>query len=227
MDAPVQDPRELGASLAQVAQANRWFGGVGPLRRALDPLRRGGRDVLLLDVGAGNGEVAAGLARWGSRGGGRWRAVALDLHRQTVRVARDRVEGAADVVQGDGLRLPFRDGSVDVAVAVLVLHHLDDGPAATLVAEMARVARWGILVNDLERHAVSHFLARCLAATLWRRNRLTRHDGPLSVLRGFTPRELLEIGERAGLREPRVSRHLPWRLLLRGHGRAGGPGNAT
>ncbi|MEN3335335.1 MAG: hypothetical protein V7641_4700, partial [Blastocatellia bacterium] len=43
---------------------------------------------------------------------------------------------------------------------------------------------------------------------------LTRYDGPASVLRGFTAREMARHAERAGLRHVRVRRRLPYRLAL-------------
>jgi hypothetical protein len=40
-----------------------------------------------------------------------------------------------------------------------------------------------------------------------------RHDGPVSVLRAFTARELLAIARRAGI-PARVHRSFPYRLVL-------------
>jgi hypothetical protein len=57
--------------------------------------------------------------------------------------------------------------------------------------------------------------ARLLAATWWRRNRLTRHDGPLSVLRSFTRAELQQLAVRAGLGN-RVERRFFQRIVLIG-----------
>jgi len=223
LDAVEQDPAELAASLSQVSQANRLFGGTRALYRHLAPHRRRGEKLLLLDVGAGNGDTALDLVAWAARREAPWRAVALDPHTATARVATARVGNrrAVSVVQGNGLQLPFPDGAVDVAVAVLVLHHLRDEETVALVAEMSRVARRLVLVNDLERHPVNHALARLMAATLWRRNRITRNDAPLSVLRSFTPVEMLDIGRAAGLGSPRVVRHLPFRLVLEGIPRGG------
>jgi hypothetical protein len=53
-----------------------------------------------------------------------------------------------------------------------------------------------------------------LAATWWRRNRLTRHDGPLSVLRAFTPAELRAAAEAAGLETLELRRAFFYRLTL-------------
>lgn len=213
LDAPSHDPDELARSLEQVAQVNRWLGGTMAHRRHLAPRVRAGAALRVLDVGTGNGDTMRALGAWARRRGAQWRGVGVELSAQCARIARDRVR---TVVRGDALRLPFADGSFDVVLCTLTLHHFSDGDAAALVREMARVSHGLVLVNDLERSAPNYWGARALAATLWRGNSITRNDGPLSVLRSFTPPELLEVGKRAGLRGARVRRHFPWRIVLEG-----------
>jgi len=219
LDAPDgHDLRELEASLAHVHGVNRWLGGLRALRRHLRPLLGERSPVWILDVGTGAGAVPAALHRWARRRGADWRFVGLDLHPQMLHLARaGRREGrSVTFVQGDALRLPFRDHAFTAACCTLTLHHFDDEDAVRLLRELARVSRHLVLVNDLERHPLNHLGARLLACTVWRSNPLTRHDGPLSVLRAFRPGELLELGRRAGLRNPRVARHVPYRLVLTG-----------
>nr|NIP60947.1 methyltransferase domain-containing protein [Gemmatimonadota bacterium]NIR81337.1 methyltransferase domain-containing protein [Gemmatimonadota bacterium]NIT90173.1 methyltransferase domain-containing protein [Gemmatimonadota bacterium]NIU34000.1 methyltransferase domain-containing protein [Gemmatimonadota bacterium]NIV64322.1 methyltransferase domain-containing protein [Gemmatimonadota bacterium] len=127
---------------------------------------------------------------------------------------RTRGIGGVHVVRGDGCRLPFATGSFDVAITVLTLHHFDDADVREVLGEMGRVARERVVANDLERCLPNYVGARLLATTLWRRDPLTRHDGPASVLRSFTPAELRAAGEEAGLRDVRVRRRFPWRLVL-------------
>jgi len=105
---------------------------------------------------------------------------------------------------------------VDVALCTLTLHHFRNEDALRLLREAARVARVRVVVSDLERTRAAWLGARLLSATLWRTNPITRHDGPLSVRRAFRTGELEELGRRAGLRDVRVRRHLPWRLSLVG-----------
>ena len=52
---------------------------------------------------------------------------------------------------GDGRSLPYPDRSFDVAHASLVVHHCTPDEAVALLREMARVARLGVVVNDLDR----------------------------------------------------------------------------
>lgn len=214
LDDEGHDPEELAHSLGQVAGVNRWLGGNRALRRHLRPFLEGDEPVRLLDVGTGNGETLDDLLGWARRKGRAWTGIGIDRSAAVARVAGRA--SRAPTVRGDALALPFGTGSVDVALCTLTLHHFPEDDAVLLLREMKRVARRTVLVNDLERHRLNHLGARLLAATVWRGNRLTRHDGPLSVLRSFTAGELLELGRRAGLRSPTVRRHAPWRLVLEG-----------
>jgi hypothetical protein len=79
---------------------------------------------------------------------------------------------------------------------------------------MHRVSRIGLIVNDLARSRTALLGARLLAATVWRTHPVTRHDGPLSVRRAFTPGELRDLAARAGFRTAAVHAHLPFRVAL-------------
>lgn len=218
LDAPRHDPDELRAALGAVARVNRWFGGTAAVRSHLRELRDRKEDLSILDVGTGDGQMLLELVRWGQARGGEWRGIGLDLHAQVARIAARNLEtiSGLGIVRGDALALPFADDAFDVVLSTLTLHHLEHSRAVKAVAEMARVARRRLLVNDLHRHPVNYALAALLSWTLWRGDRLTRHDGPVSVLRSFTPGELREVGREAGLGMPRVRRHFPYRIVLEG-----------
>lgn len=214
LDGDGHDPVELAESLDQVAQVNALLGGHRSLRPWIAGLAREvGPELDLLDVGTGNGRTLRELGAWAAGRGIRVRAVGVDASRDAARLAR---AGGSAVVRADGLRLPWPDDTFDAAFCCLTLHHFDDEAAVGLVREMGRVARRLVLVSDLERSRFHWWGARLLAATVWRGNRLTRTDGPHSVRRSFTADELAAVGGAAGLRDVRVERYLPWRLLLAG-----------
>lgn len=213
LDATSHDLDELAHSLAQVAAVNRWLGGVRGLVRHLRPLLAL-RAPRLLDVGTGDGATLREIVQWAAARGRRWRAAGLDHHPDVIAVAGR--SATVSLVRADALALPFPDRSFDAVFCSLFLHHFEDTEAERVLREMARVSRGLVLVSDLERSTLHHLGARILAGTVWRRNRLTRHDGPLSVLRAFTREELAGLGQAAGLRRPQVRRYTPWRLVLEG-----------
>ena len=212
LDDPVQEPDELAHSLDQVAAVNRWLGGSRATLAHLRRLARAPGSVRVLDVGTGNARSLEEALDDLRLRGVRCRGVGVDSSPTAARIAAARAR--CPIVRADGLDLPFPDGAFDVVLCTLTLHHFSDPDATSLLAEMRRVCRGAVVVNDLERSRWNHAAARVLAATVWRTNRLTRHDGPLSVLRSFTAPELAELARRAGFSRRRVHRHFPWRLVL-------------
>jgi SAM-dependent methyltransferase len=194
-----------------VAAVNRWLGGGRALIHHLGEwIQAGARTVL--DVGTGEGDLPRAVKHWAGRRGYPVRLTLLDVHPQIACLAAERT--GLDTVVADGARLPFRDGSFDVVLLSMTLHHAEGPAQARLLEEMRRVSRRHLLVGELHRAWPNYLGARLLAATIWRRNALTRHDGPLSVLRGFTPGELRRIASDAGLAGARVHRHPFYRLVL-------------
>jgi len=198
----------MAGALEKIGGFTRGFGGVRAVRRQLR--RFPGASVL--DVGAGDLSLIASLARGLNAG----RLVGVDSHADAVAVAGRTValtQGLA-VVHADGRSLPFADGSFDLVVSTLTLHHLDDRGATRLLAEMARVARRAVFVWDLERSLVALGGAIVLAGTVWRSDPVVRNDAPLSVRRAFTAGELTRRAQEAGLGDVRVRRAWPARLEL-------------
>ncbi len=224
LDAAKHEPAQLDLTLDHLAAVNRWLGGT---RVVLKHLRQwlpegecggGGRCSRVLDVGTGAGDIPRAIVGWAAK-----ERRVVDVHGVDIQVpiafrARDRCasESSIRVAVADGMRLPFADNTFDVATSSMTLHHLDDSDTHAFVAELSRVSTRVVIINDLERHPINYYGARVLAATVWRTDRYTRHDGPISVLRSFSPRELRRVGEKAGLRNVVVHRHFPYRLALVG-----------
>lgn len=193
MDAPGLPRDEVAGAYRVLRRVNRHLGNRSTIRRELerflveDGPAPSARPLTILDVGSGSGDLPEVL---GADLAGRDRpASVLTLDRDAVAAEEARRLGLGST-RGDALRLPFADGSIDLVTAVKFAHHFSGDPLSRLLAEMARVARRRVLVVDIRRHWLAYwgFVAWSRVFTT---NRLVRHDGPLSVLRGFTPAELL------------------------------------
>lgn len=100
------------------------------------------KDASVLDVGAGDGNLA----------------VAIGRHRPDISFrgidVLVRPETAIPVEQFDGVHIPVADGGVDVVMMVDVLHHTDD--PNVMLREASRVAKRAVVIKD---HDSSGFLA--------------------------------------------------------------------
>jgi ubiquinone/menaquinone biosynthesis C-methylase UbiE len=210
-------PAEYEACLAELRRVNRWLGDLSALRRSVLPdiERAARRDFTLLDVGAGTGELLREVALDARGRGVKSHLVGLELNARAAEglAEESREFEEIDSVRGDALRLPFADGAFDFVMCSLFTHHFRDEDCVRVLKEMARVARRRVYCIDLHRHPVAYYFYTTVGRLILH-NRLVREDGALSILRGFRPDELHRLGERAGLKEVKVERRFPYRLVL-------------
>jgi ubiquinone/menaquinone biosynthesis C-methylase UbiE len=217
LDGPLE-VRALEGNLRDLERVNRWLGGTGLSRRALAFLARsapgspharhegGARSLRMIDVGTGAADIPAALLGWSDDHGLDLEVEAVDEREEIIAAARARAPERDDLrlVLADGRHLPYPDDAFDIAHASLVLHHLEPPAAIGLLAEMARTASLGVIVNDLDRGRVA-WLGAWALTRIATRNPYTRHDAPLSVRRAYRPAEVAEMASQAGLVE--VDRH--------------------
>ena len=67
----------------------------------------------------------------------------------------------------------------------------------------------GFVVNDLVRSRVAHWVVWLITRFITR-SAISRHDGPLSVKRSYTPEEVSGLCEQAGLEGVDVVHHWPY-----------------
>jgi ubiquinone/menaquinone biosynthesis C-methylase UbiE len=186
-------PAEISAALDAVTLANRRFGGVRLHARLLDRVLSrvpGGERPHILEVASGRAEVLqAAVLRLGVAP----RVTLLD--RSSVHLPDPRVWPAAlpapCVIAGDALDLPLPDASVDIVSCCLFLHHLEPPQVVRFLAEALRVAQVAVIINDLERSALHYRFAQLNRVI--DPSRISRHDGPISVRRAYTHRELARM----------------------------------
>jgi hypothetical protein len=203
LDGPLDDQPALVGNLRDLGRINRRLGGAALSATAIDALAAHRDDLTVLDVGTGAADIPLELIDRARRRGRRLRAVGIDSRPEVLAAAlrlRPAIaaEDALELHVGDGRTLRYPDRSFDIAHASLVLHHLEPGDAVTLLREMRRVARLGIVINDLERSRLA-WVGAWLMGHLLTGNRLTRHDAPLSVARAYRATEMRGLLRSAGL----------------------------
>ena len=203
LDGPLDDQAALVGNLRDLGRVNRRLGGAELSAIAIDALAAHRDDLTLLDVGTGAADIPLALIDRARRRGRRLRVVGIDSRPEVLAAAvRLRpgiaVEKGLELHVGDGRALRYPDRSFDIAHASLVLHHLDPADAVALLGEMRRVARLGVVVNDLDRTRLG-WIGAWLMSHLLTGNRLTRHDAPLSVARAYRAGEARALLRSAGL----------------------------
>ncbi|WP_276354361.1 methyltransferase domain-containing protein [Cohnella caldifontis] len=204
---------ELREALRHLRRLNRIFGASGPalygVRTLWGEAGKPGR-LTILDVGSGSGELNRRILRWGDRQG-------MDL-KVTLADVTDEAEAESKRIYRNEPRVRFekrsvfelRHGEADIVTASQFLHHFPTEELPAVLDRMLAAARIGVVIHDLHRHWLP-WTAVWVAVRCFSRNRCIRHDGPLSVAKGFRGPEFRDLAARlngAGL----ICR---WRPLFR------------
>jgi SAM-dependent methyltransferase len=209
LDSRQEDERLVLRTVEDIRRSNIIFSGT---RSAITELAlhfaRLPKAATLLDVGTGRGDIPHAAAVAAAAHDITLTTLGLDAEPAIARAASGSVSYA---ICGSGLALPFGDGSVDVVMCSQTLHHFRGDEERALLREMNRVARLAVVVSDLQRSWIA-------AAGFWvasfplRFHSVTRHDGVLSVMRGYTPVELsTAVFDAVGVQPP-VHRRLGFRI---------------
>ena len=196
LDGGALPPEEIAANLRDIARLNRLPGGsgasIGAVRRVL-PTAGG----TVIDVGTGGADIPRAMVRRLPSVS----VIAVDHDPTIVAMAAhwSRSVPGVRVAEADGLALPMDAGAFDVAHASLLVHHLDPPEVVMLLRELHRVSRRGVVVNDLRRGWMP-YVATLASVYAFARSPITHHDGPLSLRRAYTLRELDDLAADAGLR---------------------------
>lgn len=203
---------------AFLAMVNRRFGGAAATIARFDAFSqswKAGDRIEVLDIASGAADIPRALVAWGRGRGFDVRVTALDISRSALDYARR--SGPPD----DRLRLlcaditrPFcLDRSFDYVTSALFFHHLTDAQIVEVLRLSDRLARRGIVVNDLVRSRQAFVLTWLLT---WPFHPILHHDGPLSVRRALTPDELVGLARSAGISWLSIERHFGERMTVAG-----------
>jgi len=224
-DFSIQDER-LTDALEQLRPVNQWLGGYDTTMSVIAPFLKAKskenpeQTIRILDIGTGIGDFPEYIVRWAAAQSPPIdvEITAIDANPVTVAYANSALQqrlplalqAKIKIEVADALSLPYADDQFDVAIAAMFLHHFAHENAVQIGRSMQRVAKQGILINDLHRHPLAYYgiyaLTRLLPAV-----EMVRNDAPLSVLRGFKYAELEHIAKDAGL----IDFSLHWRYAFR------------
>ncbi|OAB41509.1 methyltransferase domain-containing protein [Paenibacillus glacialis] len=168
------------------------------------------KHVSVLDVGAGSGDVNRHILRWADKRG-------IDVTIQLADVTEEACEEARHFFH-DEPRVTVRlvdvkdlpEASVDIVTGSQFIHHFTGNELHTIVTHMHKASKLGVVINDIHRQWIP-WIVVWIVSRLVSTNRYIRHDGPLSVAKGFRANDWITLREAIGI--PQLS--YSWRPLFR------------
>jgi 2-polyprenyl-3-methyl-5-hydroxy-6-metoxy-1,4-benzoquinol methylase len=220
MDDPDLDVRRHHRALSALARINVLsFSSARVWRRVEELYRDGAKEIRVLDVACGGGDVALAVKRRSQKAGIPVEVEGCDVSPGALAFAEARAQRSGMDVrffQHDATDGPLPSG-YDLVCSCLFLHHLSNQQAVDFLRELSRAGRT-FLVQDLLRTQLG-FLMALAGVRMVTRSAVVREDGPLSVRAAFSMDEARELVRAGGLRRTRIRRCWPERFTIDGRAR--------
>ena len=183
--------RRLDLALRELKIINKFLGGISVtisgLKRFVGLPPTG---LVIADIGSGSSDNLIAAKKMFPQ----IKIISVDKNPVTLRNS----DTGLTKVNTDAFDLPFKNNSCDIIHAALFLHHFNEQEIKKLLNEFLRVAKSGIIINDLQRSYLALAGIKILT-TILSKSEMVKNDGPLSVKRGFVKSELKNLLTEAGI----------------------------
>ena len=206
---------EMQNLLKDLKTVNKWLGGsnitIDGLKKLLTPNFKT-KKITILDVGCGDGELLRQCADFGKRNNLELELIGIDFNENILEFAKFQSKEylnikfqKVDVFSEENL-IP----NCDIALCTLFLHHFSNENIINILKILLNKTQIGLVINDLERNKLAFNLFK-IVSHLFLKTNTAKHDGLVSVARGFKREELQNISMKIPYQESEIS----WRWAYR------------
>lgn len=194
-------------TLRELETINDLLGGnyvtLSALRKILE--RKTQRPLHIADLGCGSGDMLRLIRKWSIKKGFDPQLTGIDANPFIIAFAKAHTppECRIEFRDVDIFSEAFGKESYDVVIGTLFFHHFSSESLSVFFRQLQSQTRIGFIINDIHRHWLAFYSIKFLTGWL-SKSSMVKFDAPLSVLRAFRKKELVEILERAGITRYRI-----------------------
>ena len=200
----------LRQNLEELALINKYLGGnqvtTSGLSRLLptSPITNNQQErlpspITISDLGCGGGDMLMVMADWAKKKGINAQFIGIDANDFMIDFGTKRTANYHNIsyLHQDIYSEQFKEKSFDIVTMTLFCHHFSDESLITLLQQLKKQTRIGIVINDIHRHWFAYHSIAWITK-LFLKSYLVKNDAKLSVWRAFVREDLEKIIQKAG-----------------------------
>lgn len=210
---------DLKKNLDELEFINTTLGGYKVLTSALDTLyqenkiinsakenSQNTKYITLADIGSGGGDTLRQIAKWFEKKKLKAKLTGIDANDFMINYAQNK---SKDFPQISYEKLNVFDidskneNRYDWATMSLFCHHFTDEELILIFKNVQKLTSKGFIINDLHRNPIAYYSIYFLTR-LFNGSYLVKNDAPLSVLRAFKKQDLIDLLEKANIKNYRI-----------------------
>jgi len=171
----------------------------------------------VVDLGCGNGGTLKTIADWARINNYSVRLTGVDMNADAIEYLKIHCSKYPEI---SGIAIDYQDylnknEVIDIVHCSFFCHHLNDAQLLNLIVFFRKNVKTGFIINDLQRIWQAYYSVWFFTRLL-NGSPLSKHDGPVSVLRGFTTNELELLLKKADVSNYSVQKYWLFRFLVVG-----------
>ena len=196
------DGEVVDQTLRELDVINRKLGGnfisIQGLKE-LTKLIRDQKEIKLIDIGCGGGDILIYMAKWARKNGINLKLIGIDANPNIIQYAEKHCQDYSEIsfMALDIFSKEFQALTFDIVHSSLFTHHFKSDELIKLFKSLGKQASTGMIINDLHRHWLAFYSIKFITG-LFSRSAMVKNDASISVARGFKKTEINEILRSSG-----------------------------
>ncbi len=215
MDQPGVEVNEIHQALKELEIINKTLGGYHVIFDALKKIKWKSGEFKILDLGCGGGDMLRAIARWARRNNKKVRLVGVDWNPVMTNYASEHSLEYPEI--SFITRSIFDDEllqeQADITMNSLFCHHFTHDELVFLLQRMYKLSSQAIIINDLHRNWFAYYSIKVITR-IFSKTYLVKYDAPLSVARGLSRKEWMNVLTEAKLVNYKLRWMWAWRWQI-------------
>jgi len=167
------------------------------------------------EIGCGGGDNLKAIDKWCKKNKITANLMGIDINKDCIDYAKENCENIPGIkfIISDYKLASFQNKKPAVIFSSLFCHHLDNEQFIEMLRWCKQNSATGFFINDLHRHFLAYYSIKLLTV-LFSKSYLVKNDAPLSVTRGFRREELINLLDKAGIKNYTISWKWAFRWLV-------------
>ncbi len=206
---------EMEIMLGDLKTVNKILGGQQVTLEGILTLLEGfSKDeiITVVDIGCGDGNMLRNIAVFGAKHNYKFNLIGVDGNKHIIKLAEEKSASFPNISfkTKDIFSKKAIVSEYHIALCTLFLHHFKNEGIITILKKLSAEAKVGVIVNDLHRSRTAFWLFR-LFSSIFIKSKIAKHDGLVSVARGFKRTELTALANKL----PQTTSKVKWKWAFR------------
>jgi 2-polyprenyl-3-methyl-5-hydroxy-6-metoxy-1,4-benzoquinol methylase len=218
LDIPEMPFDDIKRNMQELDFINTWLGGhhitITGIRNLISKGRitRDNTPWKICEIGCGGGDNLYAVSKWSNKNKIPVSLSGIDINPNCIEFAKSKANFPVTYIHSDYRDVVF-DEKPDVIFSSLFCHHFSNEELISMMKWMQENSTAGFVINDLHRNLLAYYSIKWLTSA-FSKSYMVKNDAPISVLRGFSSKELKTLMEKAGVSDFIINWKWAFRWLI-------------